>query len=184
MKEPAKCETPDELDPAVRQLISDPSAPWGRDGEGIALIKEQYESLFNVKGPNGELWQNYPLNDGAVPGTKVSYHSMDPFIRDYGVPADGVVPVDRLGKIDGDYLGVMSDGVPAPFEDRSLPIYNLTQPYREYVLTGSLPEGWTIEVSEVAPAFARDGGGIQILVRDADGTSVTVSGMREAGILR
>jgi hypothetical protein len=102
---------------------------------------------------------------------------MDAFVRDYGDQ------VDRLGKVDGDYLAVMPDGVPAPFEERSLPIYSLTQPYHQYQLSGFLPDGWSVEVSEVAPAFGREGGGLQVLIMDSEGKHVTISGLRDAGVI-
>jgi hypothetical protein len=175
---------PDHIDPRVRDLIADPAAPWGRDASGNAFTQEQCESLYNKSGPNGEPWQNYPPNAGAVPGSRVEYDSIDAFIRDYGIPDRGVVPLDRLGKVDGDYLAVMPNGHPAPFEQRSLPIYNLTQPYHQYGLTGTLPDGWKIEVSEVAPAFGREGGGIQVLVVDSDGANVLVSRLEKMGLLR
>jgi len=175
---------PEHLDPRVRDLIADPTAPWGRDASGDPFTQEQYESLYNKSGPNGEPWQNYPPNAGAVPGSRVEYNSMEAFVRDYGIPDRGVVPVDRLGKVDGDYLAVMPNDHPASFEQRSLPIYNLTQPYHQYGLTGTLPDGWKIEVSEVAPAFGREGGGIQVLVVDSDGANVLVSRLEKMGLLR
>ena len=121
---------------------------------------------------------------GAASGTRVLYESIDAFSRDFGALQDGAVHVDRLGKIDGDYLAVMPEGLPASFEQRSLPNYNLTQPYHQYILSGDLPTGWQIEVSEVAPAFARDGGGVQVLIVDELGDPVVVSTLKELGILR
>ena len=177
-------EYPQDMEPSVHKLISDPEAPWGRDASGNPLTQEQHESLYNEVGPNGEQWQNYPPNAGAVPGSRAAYDSLDAFVRDYGVPRDGVVYVDRLGKVDGEYLAVMPDGHPAPFEGRSLPVFNLTQPYRDYMLGGVLPDGWTIEVSAVAPAFARDGGAVQVLVFDENGVEVNVSRLQKVGLLR
>lgn len=175
---------PTGIDQEVRQLIGDPDAPWGRDTNGVPLTKSEYESLFNKVGPEGQEWQNYPPNAGATPGTRVVYDSMDAFTRDFGPHGDGSVRVDRLGKVDGDYLGLMPDGLPATFEQRSLPIYNLTQPYHQYLLSGDLPTGWRVEVSEVAPAFAREGGGIQVRVLDALDRPITVSTLKEIGLLR
>ncbi|BBZ06321.1 hypothetical protein MDOR_04900 [Mycolicibacterium doricum] len=106
------------------------------------------------------------------------------FTRDFGAQGDGLAHVDRLGKIDGEYLGLMPDGVPATFEQRSLPICNLTQPYHQYLLSSELPTGWRVEVSEVAPAFAREAGGIQVLVLDTLERPVTVSTLKEVGLLR
>lgn len=175
---------PTAIDPEVRQLIDDPDAPWGRNSDDVPLTKSEYESLFNKVGPEGQEWQNYPPNAGAAPGTRVLYDSMEAFRRDFGAQGDGLAHVDRLGKIDGEYLGLMPDGVPATFEQRSLPIYNLTQPYHQYLLSGELPTGWRVEVSEVAPAFAREGGGIQVLVLDTLDRPVTVSTLKEIGLLR
>lgn len=168
----------------MRQLIDDPDAPWGRNSDGVPLTKSEYESLFNKVGPEGQEWQNYPSNAGAAPGTRVLYDSMEAFRRDFGAQGDGLAHVDRLRKIDGEYLGLMPDGVPATFEQRLLPIYNLTQPYHQYLLSGELPTGWRVEVSEVAPAFAREGGGIQVLVLDTLDRPVTVSTLKEIGLLR
>jgi hypothetical protein len=108
---------------------------------------------------------------------------MDAFERDYGIPGEGI-PADRIGRLDGDYLAVMRDGIPASFESRSLPIYSLTQPYRQYMLAGTLPEGWTIEVSEVAPAFGREGGALQVLVLNEKGENVMLPDLDRAGLLK
>jgi hypothetical protein len=113
----------------------------------------------------------------------VIYDSLSAFERDYGVQGGGI-SVDRIGKLDGDYLALMPDGVPATFEERSLPIYNLTQPYSQYNLAGHLPPDWSVEVSEVAPAFGRPGGGIQILILDHSGDPVFIPELRSRGLLR
>lgn len=69
----------------------------------------------------------------------------------------------------------MSDGQAISFEARSLPISSLELPYHSYTLTGRLPDGWTIEVSEVASAFGRDGGGLQVVILDDLGDAVPIS---------
>jgi hypothetical protein len=63
---------------------------------------------------------------------------------------------------------------PATFEARGLPISSLEKPYYQYTLTGLLPEGWSMEVSEIAPAFGHDGGAMQLLVLNEFGESVSV----------
>ena len=105
------------------------------------------------------------------PGTRVSDDSVDAFIRDYGPN------LDRIGRPSGEYLAVMPDGAPISFEARSLPVTSLELPHHSYALTGRLPEGWTIEISEVSPAFGRDGGGLQVLITDASGEAVSVSSL-------
>ena len=174
---------PSDIHPQVRDLISDPSAPWGRDADGNALTQEQYESRYDKVGPDGDHHQNWPPNAGAVPGTRVVYESLDALLRDYGA-SDHTLLVDRIGRIDGDYLAVMSDGVPATFEERSLPIFSLSQPYAAYTMMGTLPEGWTLEISQVASAFARDGGALQLLVIDDLGEAVRIPALKQLGILR
>jgi hypothetical protein len=51
-------------------------------------------------------------------------------------------------------------------------------------LTGELPAGWRIEVSEVAPAFGRDGGGLQIRVLDANDQAMRMYQLEEQGIVK
>lgn len=101
----------------------------------------------------------YPPNAGAVRGTRVEYSSIEAFIRDYGVH------LDRLGGWDGKYLGLRPDGVSIDFESRGLPISALKENLQTYEFTGVLPGMWKIEISEIAPAFGREGGGMQLLTR-------------------
>jgi len=54
-----------------------------------------------------------------------------------------------------------------------LPVASLNEPYNDFRLT-NLPEGWTIEVSEIAPAFGRDGGALQVLIYDEYGQKVPI----------
>jgi hypothetical protein len=51
-------------------------------------------------------------------------------------------------------------------------------------LTGELPPNTVIEVSEVARAFGRRGGGRQIRILDAESQAFTVSELRNQGINR
>ncbi|WP_420898148.1 TNT domain-containing protein [Cryobacterium suzukii] len=88
--------------------------------------------------------------------------------RDYGTT------VDRIGPDSGRYLGLRVDRIFAPFEARSLPISSLGEPLNAYDLTGSLPPGWKVEVSEIAPGFGRTGGGIQVQFLDSEGVPVRV----------
>lgn len=48
----------------------------------------------------------------------------------------------------------------------------------------NFPANWKIEVSEVAPAFGREGGGLQIRVLDANGQAMRMSELQDHGILR
>jgi hypothetical protein len=166
----------DEIDSKVRDLIRDPDAPYGRDPAGQLFTKEQYEERYNKVGPNGEPWHNYPPNDGAVRQGRVAYTAMNAFLRDYG-PL-----LDRLGDSGGKYLAVMRDAIAESFESRSLPLASLMEPYNNFRLSGYLPDGWSVEVSEVGPGFGRDGGSLQVLVVNSNDVVMTIQQMDEAGM--
>ncbi|WP_082963018.1 glycohydrolase toxin TNT-related protein [Mycobacterium sp. E342] len=152
---------------AVRKLIKDPEAPFGRDAQGHAYSQQEYEERFNKLGPGGQHWYNFPKNAGAVPGTRVAYSNLSVFVRDYGDL------VDRIGDDEGAYLAVMEDGHAATWEERGLHVSSLRDPYNAYTLS-QLPEKWTIEVSEVAPGLGQPGGSLQVRIFDAQGESRTV----------
>ena len=56
-------------------------------------------------------------------------------------------------------------------------------PYNAYEF-GALPEGWTIEVSEVAPGVGHPGGSIQVRVFDDEGDVRIVDELIRKGVLR
>jgi hypothetical protein len=60
---------------------------------------------------------------------------------------------------------------------------DLRQPYLTMWLTGELPPNTVIEVSEVARAFGRRGGGRQIRILDAESQAFTVSEPRNQSII-
>ncbi|WP_431219077.1 TNT domain-containing protein [Leifsonia xyli] len=163
--------------------VADPDAPWGRDTDGTPFTKAEYDHRFtNAKTDpeTGRHYDNYPPNDGAVPGTRRDYHDLRSFVREYGGA------LDRIGEEDGKYLGLMKDGIPASFEQRSLPVNSLEKPYFSYRLADAWPpgtKGWTVEISDVARAFGRDGGAQQILIRDKEGNEVPVEELLKRGIL-
>ncbi|WP_082973830.1 glycohydrolase toxin TNT-related protein [Mycobacterium sp. E1386] len=156
-----------QIDSAVRKLIKDPEAPFGRDAHGHAYSQKEYEERFNKLGPEGQHWYNFPKNAGAVPGTRVAYSNLRIFVRDYGEL------LDRIGDDEGAYLAVMEDGRAATWEERGLHVSSLRDPYNAYTLS-QLPEKWTIEVSEVAPGLGQRGGSLQVRIFDAQGESRTI----------
>ncbi|WP_082948132.1 TNT domain-containing protein [Mycobacterium sp. 852014-52450_SCH5900713] len=168
---------PTKIDDAVAKLVHDPRAPYGRDPEGRPYTEQEYAERFNQLGKDGQHWANFPLNDGAVPGTRVSYENLRSFVRDYGSL------LDRVGKTNGKYLAVMEDGLPASWQERALHVMNLRDPYHSYAL-GELPEGWTIEVSEVAPGVGQPGGSIQVRIFDADGKAQIIDKLKVRGVLK
>jgi hypothetical protein len=160
----------------VAYLIDDPDAPFGRDPQGHAYTEQQYAERFNNIGDKGYHWHNFPLNDGAVPGTRVAYTDPAAYLRDYGSL------LDRVGK-DGKYLAVMEGGQPASWEQRALHVDSLRDPYNAYRF-GDLPDGWTIEVSEVAPGVGQSGGSIQVRIFDDEGEVRRVGELARIGVLR
>lgn len=147
---------PAEVPADLRHLVSDPEAPYGRGADGEPYTRAEWEERY--MGPDNR--PIYPGNDGAVPGSRVSYTDMEAFRRDYGDT------IDRFGGSGGAYLS--PEGV--LFEQRALPGGNLNAGYHVFRLTDELPPGVHIEVSEVAPAFGQPGGGIQLqFVDDVDG---------------
>lgn len=166
-----------KIDGEVAKLIHDPEAPYGRDPQGHAYTEQEYAERFNQIGKEGQHWVKFPLNDGAVPGTRVAYTDFGSFVRDYGSL------LDRVGKTNGKYLAVMEDGQAASWEQRALHVTNLRDPYHSYTL-GELPEGWTIEVSEVAPGVGQPGGSIQVRIFDADGKVQIIDKLKVRGVLK
>ncbi|VBA39690.1 Outer membrane channel protein CpnT [Mycobacterium attenuatum] len=172
----------DPVDPSgikktVAQLIADPEAPFGRDPQGRAYTEQEYVQRFNKLSPTGDRWMNFPGNDGAVPGTKIAFTDADQLTKFYGRQ------FDRIGNVDGKYLAIMVDGVPASWEARALHINSLREPYNAYEFD-HLPTGWHVEVSEVAPGVGQPGGSIQVRIFDSEGRALNVEELLDIGVLR
>ncbi|ORW07488.1 TNT domain-containing protein [Mycobacterium kyorinense] len=169
---------PSRIHPDVAEIMKDPDAPFGRDPDGHAYTPQEYAERFNKLGPDGQHWGNFPGNDGAVPHTKVAFSDFDQFKKYFGDQ------VDRIGEDDGAYLGLMKDGVPAPWEERAMHVDSLGDPRNAYRID-HLPDGWRIEVSEVAPGLGQPGGATQVRILDADGEPVKVNELKtEWGVLQ
>lgn len=132
----------------VRDLVTDPEAPYGRAADGEPYTRSEWEQRYI--GPDG--YPRYPGNDGAVTGTRVEYTDLTAFRRDYGAS------FDRLGGDGGKFLS--PEGI--AFESRALPGGSLNAPYNVFHLGDELPARMKIEVSEIAPAFGQPGGGTQV----------------------
>ena len=159
----------DTVPAEVQDLVTDPSAPYGRDASGQPYTRAEWEERYTY--PDGS--PRYPGNDGAVPGRRIDFTSSAEFQAHYGDM------LDRLGGRRGDFLSI----VDTPFEQRALPPGNLSAPYLTVRLTDDLPPGTRIEVSEVAPAFGQPGGGIQVRILDADGNAMSVDAMSRQGVI-
>ncbi|WP_196250771.1 TNT domain-containing protein [Cellulomonas sp. JZ18] len=86
-----------------------------------------------------------------------------------------------MGLPNGSYLGFPPG---APWGDRALFPSSLDDPVDAYRLAGDLPDGWRIQVSEIAPAFGQPGGGMQVLVFNDKNKTVPVTELINAGILQ
>jgi Tuberculosis necrotizing toxin len=159
----------DDVPQQVRELVTDPNAPFGRDAADRPYTREEWEARYVDE--NNEL--RYPGNEGAVPKRRLDFTDVEEFKAHYGDV------LDRFGGENGKYFS--PDGT--PFEARALPPGSLGQPYVRMRL-GDLPPNWKIEVSEVAPAFGREGGGLQIRVLDNNGQAVTMAELRKQGIVQ
>ena len=158
-------------------LFRNPDELYGHDPHGNPLSLEGYVERYRELTPDGDIYDVYPPNDGAVTGTKWSIRSAEEYIKHFGAM------LDRVGDPNGKYIGVVENGIPAFFEERGLPMSSLNQQYYQYMLTGKLPESWTIEVSEIAPAFGRDGGGLQLLIKNARGIAQRLVDLIREGVL-
>lgn len=167
---------PAHVTPKVHDLIRDPDAPFGRDPNGHPYSAEEYAERFNKEGPDGQHWANFPGNDGAELGTKVEFNDLDQYQKHYGSL------LDRIGDEGGKYLGVVGEDGPALWEERSMHVNSLSDPYNGYTLQ-ELPKGWKIEVSEIGPGVGQPGGGLQVRILADDGEVVRVEDLIEYGIL-
>lgn len=171
-----------DINRRTMETVSDPNAPWGRfdGGRGEPMAKGDYDKRYTLLTESGKYRDNYPPNAGAVRGTRRDYSSMKGFILEYGHK------LDRIGDESGKYLGVMKDGKAASFEERSLPVDALNLKYAEYRWAEEWPpgaEGWKIEISRIAPAFGRKGGGLQVAVRDKSGAVQRIDKLISMGVL-
>jgi Tuberculosis necrotizing toxin len=159
----------DDLPRDVRRLVTEPDAPFGRDAAGRPYSREEFEARYVEQ--NGEL--RYPDNGGAVVGRRLHFTDVTEFQKHYG---------DALDRFGGDGKYFSPEGT--SFEERALPPGSLGDPYHRLQLTGQLPPDWKIEVSQVAPAFGRDGGGLQIRILDANGQAMRMSELQDLGIVK
>ncbi|WP_309133731.1 glycohydrolase toxin TNT-related protein [Cellulomonas sp.] len=156
----------------VAKLGGDAAHPWGTNPDTGRPFTEK-EFLERFTRADGTI--RWPPNDGAVPGSKHEFTSTSDFRNAYG---DGL---DRVGLPDGSYLGFPPG---APWGDRALFPSSLDDPVDAYRLAGDLPDGWRIQVSEIAPAFGQPGGGMQVLVFNDKNKTVPVTELINAGILQ
>lgn len=167
---------PEQVHPDLRQIV-DPDQPrYGVDEHGNALTEAEYANRYAQASPQGVMeWDRYPDNAGAVEGTVRQYDTLGDLRADLGD-----VTVDRIGANNGSFLAVEG----TPWNMRSLPVNTLGKELHHFEFN-RLPEGYRVEVSEIAPAFGREGGGTQLRIVDAaSGRPANVNDLLDAGVLR
>jgi hypothetical protein len=124
-------------------------------------------------------FDRYPPNHGATRGTKIHYTSIAAAVGDYGAT------IDRIGPETGSVMALRIDGVASSFEDRSLPVSALAEQYHAYEFNplAELPVGWVLELAQVGRGFGRDGGAIYVRFIDDTGKDVSVTDLRDLGMV-
>jgi hypothetical protein len=151
-----------------------------RSGEPQAVVSRADRQTWTPVVPGYDLYRTNrdgTPNNGAVPGTTIQYDSAEEFIRDQGGQ------LDRIGEELGRFMNLQPDGIPASFEDRSLPVSSLSKSYAEYRLTGLLPSGWHIRMCEVGMDFGRNGGAMQVQIFDENDVARSVTNLIREGLL-
>ncbi|WP_280358097.1 glycohydrolase toxin TNT-related protein [Nocardia otitidiscaviarum] len=122
-------------------------------------------------------WWRYPDNDGIALDAAGRKLIID---EDFDAP-DGF-KFDRFGNSRGAYLADEGE----PYANRALPPDSLASGYYVYerVPGASLPTGWRIQKSVIAPGFGQWGGGIQYRILDENGKNGRVQDLLDAGYLR
>lgn len=172
-----KARYPDEINPQLEEIVNADQPKYGVDEHGHALSEEEYVNRYGQINKETDLWEYYdfPDNGGAVEESIRNYGSMDGLLADF--PG---LELDRIGENSGKYLAVEG----TPWHMRSLPVNSLGKELHHFDLR-KLPEGINVQVSEVAPAFGRPGGGTQIQFVDTQrgGHVVSVDQLIKKGAL-
>ena len=150
--------------------------------DGSSYTYEEWKAEnghFEVNEEGEEEWvDHWPPNDGYDGEPKV-YSSVAEYVNDFGTD------VDRIGHPGGSYLGVIEDGVPASFEERSLRPTSVNDYYYQYEFTEDpLPEGWTIKSGKAAAWNQQPGGATQLQVMKSNGEPASIQDLLANGILK
>ncbi|WP_066587947.1 TNT domain-containing protein [Cellulomonas timonensis] len=169
---PSYVEPPAQVSEDVGAVGGSVDQAWGVDAvDEHPLTRSEWVERYVDE--YGELRR--PLNDGAVPGTKIIFEDPTLFAEMFGTK------LDRVGKPGGVFLGVPPG---TPWAQRSLTPDTLGSRVFQYAFDAAAAarEGVEIQVSQVAKAFGQPGGGIQVQFLQ-DGAEVIVQKMMDAGVL-
>lgn len=146
-----------------------------------ALAHEEWDEVYVNPPAAGEDYGNmhFAPNNGAVVGTRVQFDNLSRFLDEFGN-----LPIDRVGETTrGSFMGLGGGS----FNDRALPpsqrgadVFNTVQ----FVPGATLPDNYRIEVSLIADAYGRDGGGLQVVVFNrSTGNGVSLTRLEEEGLI-
>lgn len=155
---------------AFNMLDGDPNAPFGYHPEtGNPMTRSEWETRYvdaNPKNPSGPGNMHFSPNQGAVKGTRVQFTDLDEFRRIFGN-----LSIDRVGDKGGSYMGIgggtINDRALAPNQVQATELWDV-----QFVENAQLPPGYSLEISMVGEAYGLDGGGLQLVIRDANGEGV------------
>lgn len=116
-------------------------------------------------------------DNGSLPGKRVRFTDVEAFLA-AAAPQQDVLgdPLSEFLTLSG---GSFDQRIALP-DDSDAAVARLVRV--EY--TGRLPEGWSIEVGQNAPAYGRGGGAYYSVVLDANGMKRNVFELTDVGVLR
>lgn len=166
-------------------LVRDPSRVLGVHEDGTPYTYQEWLDEnrywgYNARKDKWEWMVKWPPDDGYDEAGRVFYSSVGEFVSDHGSD------LDRIGHPSGGYLGVVENGVPASFEERSLNPQSLHDHYYRYEFASDaqLPDGWRIETGRAAAWGQQPGGARQLRIIKGDGTPASVQEMLDYNIIR
>lgn len=166
-------------------LVDDPTKVLGVHEDGSPYTYDEWFEEHKYWGYNDDAkqWEwmvKWPENDGYDEEGRVFYSSVKEYVNDHGRH------LDRIGHPGGKYLGVVENGRPASFEERSLEPHSLHDRYYRYQFrwNAKLPDGWKIETGHAAAWGEQPGGARQLRIIKDDGTPASVQEMLDHKIIR
>lgn len=166
-------------------LVDDPTKVLGVHEDGSPYTYEEWFDEHKYWGYNDDAkqWEwmvKWPENDGYDEEGRVFYSSVKEYVDDHGRH------LDRIGHPGGKYLGVVENGRPASFEERSLEPHSLHDRYYRYQFrwNAKLPDGWKIETGHAAAWGEQPGGARQLRIIKDDGRPASVQEMLDHKIIR
>lgn len=166
-------------------LVDDPTKVLGVHEDGSSYTYEEWFEEHKYWGYNNDAkqWEwmvKWPENDGYDEEGRVFYSSVKEYVKDHGRD------LDRIGHPGGKYLGVVENGRPASFEERSLEPHSLHDHYYRYKFrwNAKLPDGSKIETGHAAAWGEQPGGARQLRIIKDDGKPASIQEMLDHKITR